>query len=178
LPWNGRTPGGIHSQSLARDSIRDISGYGGNFLPIDKSRLVGSGYAELVAPVIRSVELTAAVRYDHYENVGSKTSPKLGARWQPAREVVLRGSVGKGFRAPALTELYQPNVIGVTSPGLNDPARCKKTGGDPRACVTQFPITLGEMPLSSRKLPPTARSASCSSRPTILLSRSIGGKSI
>ncbi len=120
----------------------DISGYGGNFLPIDKTRLVGAGYAELVAPVVRSLELTGAVRYDHYENVGSKTSPKLGARWQPAREVVLRGSVGKGFRAPALTELYQPNVIGVTSPGLNDPARCKTTQSS-KDCVTQFPITLG-----------------------------------
>jgi iron complex outermembrane receptor protein len=123
----------------------DISGYGGNFLPIDKSRLVGASYAELVAPVVRSVELTAAVRYDHYENVGSKTSPKFGARWQPAREVVLRGSVGRGFRAPALTELFQPNVIGVTAPGLNDPLRCK-TSQSSKDCVTQFPITLGGNP--------------------------------
>jgi len=120
----------------------DISGYGGNFLPIDKSRLVGAGYAELVAPIVRSLELTGAVRYDHYENVGSKTSPKFGARWQPAKEVVLRGSVGKGFRAPSLTELYQPQVIGVTSPGLNDPARCPTTHSS-KDCVTQFPITLG-----------------------------------
>ncbi len=71
----------------------DISGYGGNFFSIDRSRMVGAGFAELVAPVVRSLELTAAVRYDHYENVGAKTSPKVGARWQPAKEVVLRGSV-------------------------------------------------------------------------------------
>ncbi len=120
----------------------DISGYGGNFLPIDRSRLVGAGYAEVAAPVIRGVELTGAMRYDHYEHVGSKTSPKVGARWQPFKEVVLRGSVGKGFRAPALTELYQPNTIGVTAPGLSDPLRCPTTGSS-NDCVTQFPITLG-----------------------------------
>jgi len=142
---DGRREGFVLDPSPAIQS-GDISGYGGNFLPIDKSRLVGAGFAELVAPIVRSVELTGAVRYDHYENVGSKTSPKLGARWQPAKEVVLRGSVGRGFRAPSLTELYQPNVIGVTAPGLSDPARCKASGGDPKACVTQFPITLGGNP--------------------------------
>ncbi len=138
---DGRREGFVVDPSAAIQS-GDISGYGGNFLPIDKSRLVGAGYAELAAPVIRSLELTGAVRYDHYENVGSKTSPKFGARWQPAKEVVLRGSVGKGFRAPSLTDLYQPQVIGVTAPGLNDPARCATTGSS-KDCLTQFPITVG-----------------------------------
>ncbi len=130
----------------------DISGYGGNFLPVDKSRLVGAAFAELVAPVVRGVELTGAVRYDHYENVGAKTSPKIGARWQPVREVVLRGSVGKGFRAPSLTELYQPQTIGVTTPGISDPQRCGQPTGlpppnnlynDPKECGGQLPITIG-----------------------------------
>src|SRR5205814_2112691 len=111
----------------------DISGYGGNFLPVDKSRLVGAGYMELVAPVVRSVELTGALRYDHYENVGAKTTPKVGARWQPVKEVVLRGSVGKGFRAPNLTELYQPQTTGVSAPGFDDPQRCGKPTGLPRS---------------------------------------------
>jgi len=133
----------------------DISGYGGNFLPVDKSRLVGAGYMELVAPVVRSVELTGALRYDHYENVGAKTTPKVGARWQPVKEVVLRGSVGKGFRAPNLTELYQPQTTGVSAPGFDDPQRCGKPTGlpppndtnqDPRDCGTQFPITVGGKP--------------------------------
>jgi len=160
----GQMPGGPVALAVGTDGRRegftldpspaiqsgDISGYGGNFLPIDKSRMVGAGYAELVAPVIRSLELTGAVRYDHYENVGSKTSPKLGARWQPVKEVVLRGSVGKGFRAPSLTDLYQPQVVGVTANGVSDPARCGKPTGLPPPndknttdCTTQFPITVG-----------------------------------
>src|SRR5258706_277139 len=138
---DGRREGFVLDPSAAIQS-GDISGYGGNFFPIDKSRPVGAGYAELVAPVVRGLELTGAMRYDHYENVGSKTSPKVGARWQPAKEVVVRGSWGKGFRAPALTELYQPQVVGVSAPGLNDPARCNITK-DAKDCVTQFPITIG-----------------------------------
>src|SRR2546423_6323428 len=138
-------PGGPMALALGTDGRReafildpspaiqtgDISGYGGNFLPVDKSRMVGAGYMELVAPVVRGLELTGALRYDHYENVGSKTSPKVGARWQPLKEVVLRGSVGKGFRAPSLTELYQPQVVGVTANGVSDPLRCGQPTGNP-----------------------------------------------
>src|SRR6266446_4973094 len=127
----------------------DISGYGGNFLPVNKSRNVGAGFAEINMPFIRNLEVTAAARYDHYEGVGDRTSPKVSARWTPTRQVLLRGSVGKGFRAPNLTELYQPQTTGVTAAGLDDPLRCGKpdglggTNGDARDCSTQFPIVLG-----------------------------------
>src|SRR5207302_1046834 len=123
----------------------DISGYGGNFLPVDKQRNVGAGFVEVSAPVIRSLELTGAARYDHYEGVGDRTSPKFGARFQPTREMLFRGSIGKGFRAPSLTELYQPQTIGVTTPGLKDNTRCPTTG-NASDCDTQFPIVLGGNP--------------------------------
>jgi iron complex outermembrane receptor protein len=69
----------------------------------------------------------------------------VAARWQPTRQVIVRGSWSEGFRAPSLTELYQPQTIGVTAPGLSDPTRCPTTG-DARDCVTQFPIVLGGNP--------------------------------
>ncbi len=122
--------------------IGDISGYGGNFLPVDVSRRVTSGFTEVSAPVIRSLELLAAARYDDYQNTGSKTSPKVGLRWQPLRQTLFRASLGKGFRAPSLTELYQPQTIGVTAPGVSDPTRCPTTGSS-IDCSTQFPILLG-----------------------------------
>ena len=121
----------------------DISGYGGNFLPVDKSRNVHAFFGEFSIPLIRPLEITAAARYDDYSDVGNKVSPILRARFQPVRQVVLRGTIGKGFRAPSLTELYQPQTTGVSSPGLNDPARCPTTTPSPIDCNTQFPITLG-----------------------------------
>jgi iron complex outermembrane receptor protein len=121
----------------------DISGYGGNTLPVDRTRNVRAAFAELSVPIIRTVELTAAARYDDYQGTGSKTSPKLGARWQPIKPVLFRGSVGNGFRAPSLTDLYQPQTTGVTQPGQSDPLRCGVNPDLTRSCDTQFPITVG-----------------------------------
>src|SRR4051812_7754297 len=121
----------------------DVSGYGGNFLPVSKSRRVGAMFGEVNLPLLKTLELTAAARYDDYSDVGNKVSPILRARFQPVRQVMLRGTIGKGFRAPGLTELYQPQTTGVSAPGLNDPLRCPTTTPSPIDCNTQFPITLG-----------------------------------
>jgi iron complex outermembrane receptor protein len=127
----------------------DISGYGGNFLPISKTRDVGALFAEMNVPIIKGLEAGAAVRYDHYQGTGSKTVPRFNVRYRPIEQVMARASYGKGFRAPSLTELYQPQVSGVSGPGVNDPQRCGVPDAngvinqDSRDCATQFPIVLG-----------------------------------
>ena len=120
----------------------DLTGFGGNFFPVDRDRNVYALFAEVAAPVLRSLELNAALRYDDYEGVGSSTNPKVGIRYQPINQVLLRASAGMGFRAPSLLDLYAPQTTGVTPPGLNDPIRCPITGSG-LDCVTQFPITNG-----------------------------------
>jgi iron complex outermembrane recepter protein len=127
----------------------DISGYGGNFLPIDVSRDVTAFSAELAIPIVTNLEAGLAVRYDDYEGTGNKTVPKASLRWAPVEQVMVRASWGKGFRAPSLTELYQPQLTGVTGNGQNDPQRCgvpdsnNNVNQDARDCATQFPIILG-----------------------------------
>jgi iron complex outermembrane receptor protein len=123
----------------------DLTGYGGNFAPVDRSRNVGALFAEVAVPVLRTLELNGAVRFDHYEAVGSSTNPKVGLRWQPLREVLVRASAGKGFRAPSLLDLHAPRTTGVSPPGLNDPLRCPTTGSS-LDCATQFPVTFGGNP--------------------------------
>lgn len=122
--------------------IGDTTHYGGDNLPQDKSRNVTAFFAELSAPVLKSLEVNAAVRYDNYQGTGSKTTPKVGLRWQPAKEVLLRTAWGKGFRAPSLTELYQPQTSGVSVQGLTDPLRCPTTESS-NDCQTQFNIKVG-----------------------------------
>jgi iron complex outermembrane receptor protein len=117
----------------------DLTGYGGNFLPVDVSRDVKAVFAELNVPIVRNVEANFAVRYDDYEGVGSKTTPKFSLRWQPVRQALLRAAVGKGFRAPSLLDLFAPQTTGVTPPGLSDPLRCPTTGDGIKDCSTQFP---------------------------------------
>jgi iron complex outermembrane receptor protein len=85
------------------------------------SRNVFAVFAEVNAPVIRNVELSAALRYDHYDDVGSNTSPRVSGRWQAMPQLVLRASAAKGFRAPSLWDLHSPNAFGNTANSVVDP---------------------------------------------------------
>ncbi|MGL6108551.1 MAG: TonB-dependent receptor domain-containing protein, partial [Rubrivivax sp.] len=69
---------------------------------------------------IKNLDLNLAARYDDYSDVGSTTNWKANVRWQPTQQLLLRGSYGTGFRAPTLTDLWNPVVLG-TSSEFNDP---------------------------------------------------------
>src|SRR5258706_1906936 len=85
------------------------------------SRNVYAIFGEMSLPVMPNVELAAALRHDHYSDVGSKTNPMVRARWNPAREVLLRASAGKGFRVPSLWDLHSPPSFGNTANAVVDP---------------------------------------------------------
>ena len=74
-------------------------------LPSSGSRHVVGGFLELVAPVAKGVELTAALRHDQYSDFGNTTNAKLSGRWQPASGVLIRGSVGSGYKAPSIQQV-------------------------------------------------------------------------
>jgi len=59
-------------------------------------------------PGFYALELTAAVRYESFENNDTNVAvPKFGIRWQPLDEsLTLRATIGEGFREPSLIELY------------------------------------------------------------------------
>jgi iron complex outermembrane receptor protein len=120
----------------------DVSGYGGNFLPTNRSRNVEALFGEANIPIVKGLEGNVAVRYDHYQGVGSSTNPKASVRWQPMPQLLLRTSYGKGFRAPSLQDLFLPQQTGVTPVGLSDPDRCPTTGSS-NDCQTQFNVQFG-----------------------------------
>jgi iron complex outermembrane receptor protein len=122
--------------------IDDISGYGANFGHQDSQRNVYGGTLELHIPIVKSLSASAAGRYDYYEGTGGKATPQIGLRWKPVDELLLRASYGQGFRAPSLTDLFQPLGLGTTSPGVTDPARCPTTGTS-TDCNTQFNTSIG-----------------------------------
>jgi iron complex outermembrane receptor protein len=130
-------------QSSAPLAAGDLAGYGGSIASVDRSRNVEAAFGELSIPILKTLEADLAVRYDHYAGVGSSTTPKASLRYQPMRELLIRGAIGRGFRAPSLADLYTPITTGVTTPGLNDPLRCPTTNNTPIDCQTQFNITNG-----------------------------------
>ena len=67
-------------------------------------RLITSAYSEASLPLLPQFDVQLAARADHYNDVGSALSPKLGLKYKLLPELALRGTFSRGFRAPALTE--------------------------------------------------------------------------
>ncbi len=124
----------------------DITGEGGNQLPEDAARMVESAYIEVNMPFLHSLDGDAAVRYDHYQGVGSTVNPKGSLKFQPVDWWLLRASVGSGFRAPSLTDLYAAQATSVTSNGTRDPIKCPTFDPNNPACSFQFSTVTGGNP--------------------------------
>ena len=124
----------------------DITGEGGNQLPENAARSVESAYLEVNMPIVHSLDADAAVRYDHYQNIGSTVNPKGSLKFQPVDWWLLRTSVGSGFRAPSLTDLYAAQATSVTSNGTRDPIKCPTFDPNNPACSFQFSTVTGGNP--------------------------------
>lgn len=81
-------------------------------------------YTEFVFPLIPKLEATVAGRFDRYSDSGNSFNPKLALRYQPTRQLLLRGSFNTGFRAPTLYNIYQPAQLTFTSDAYDDPLLC------------------------------------------------------
>lgn len=91
------------------------------------SRTIGSAYGELYVPIIgaanalplvRSLDLSVAGRYERYSDVGSTSNPKVGLKWKPIDDLVVHASYGTSFRAPTPADIsttilgtYQVQVL-------------------------------------------------------------------
>ncbi|MBV8342465.1 MAG: TonB-dependent receptor [Gammaproteobacteria bacterium] len=101
-------------------------------------------YAELVAPVLKPLELDGAVRWDHYNSYGSSTTPKFGLKYTPFRQLTLRGTWGQGFRAPNPAEAGTAGNF-FAAGSFPDPVLCKENGQG-QQLPGSFPITCTEFP--------------------------------
>ena len=114
---------------------------------------ISAVFVEVVAPVIPTVELSGALRYDKYTNFSS-TTPKVGAKWTPLKTFALRGTYSEGFRAPGPAE----SGIASQSTGtatVRDPIRCP--GGVPAAggaTLTDCSIPLAAVKVGNPALQP------------------------
>ncbi len=88
------------------------------------SRNIAAIFSELSIPVVKDLELSLAARYDHYNDVGGSFNPKVGVRWQPTSQVLLRSSYNTGFRAPTLYDLHGPQTKTFTANKYDDPRLC------------------------------------------------------
>ena len=104
------------------------------------SRNVKSGFAEINVPVISpsnhfplvySLNIAAAERYDSYSDFGGNWAPNIGATLKPVSWIGLRGRWNRAFQAPSLVQLSQaatptvnafPGFLALIDPYLQNPA--------------------------------------------------------
>ena len=86
------------------------------------ARNVFAMYGEVLAPVLPGLELTAALRWDEFTDVGTSWTPKAGFKWTPSRQFALRGTFAKGFRAPSAAENGVGGLAAFST--AQDPLRC------------------------------------------------------
>lgn len=116
-----RVDGTIKWTDTVTGVVQDSDLFGVSPTPDTKgSRTVFAAYAELAVPLIapemniplvRSLELQFAGRYEHYSDFGSIAKPKIAAAWDLFEGWRVRGSWAQGFRAP---NLEQTNATVVT----------------------------------------------------------------
>jgi len=66
--------------------------------------LVGSQNA---LPLIAQLRLSAALRYERYDGIDEVATPKFGVIYRPHPDLELRGSWGRSFKLPTLSQLNQ-----------------------------------------------------------------------
>lgn len=116
---------------------------------------VASVHAELQAPILRTLEADAAVRYDHYNLSGGKASPQVGFKWTPVQQFALRGTASRGFRAPGPAENGTAGQTFFTG-SSNDPILCPDpTHPDAVGTFpTQCSVSLGTVQSTTKTLKP------------------------
>ncbi|KQY90302.1 TonB-dependent siderophore receptor [Pelomonas sp. Root1444] len=127
--------GGVELRREAIDIKPDPENVAGNILglantAVKGSRVVKSAFVEVVAPVLKGLELNLAGRVDKYPTLKTNFVPKFGVKWQAADTLALRGSYSEGFRAPSVSQV-SPGGAQFFLNNLRDPVRCNTEATPP-----------------------------------------------
>ena len=96
------------------------------------TRDIKAVYAEAYIPLLDSLDIVLAGRYDRYDGFGSTTNPKVSFKYQPVDWLLFRGAYSTGFKVPSFNQLFngvseQP----YTGFDLADPETCPSAVADP-----------------------------------------------
>jgi iron complex outermembrane receptor protein len=114
----------FHKALNAQDPPSVVNGYqnGGIAFAVG-SQNDTAAFLEIGGKPVKQLEVTGDLRYDYYNTYGGSTTPKLGLKFTPIEVLTVRGTWGKGFRAPSIAEA---GVAGLAfgQGNTNDPALC------------------------------------------------------
>ena len=93
------------------ESIPDANYQSGDYIGLVANGTSGSrdslaAYAELRLPVLKTLEVQAALRTENYSDFGNATTGKLGFKWDAVPQMLsVRGTGATGFRAPSISQI-------------------------------------------------------------------------
>jgi iron complex outermembrane receptor protein len=94
------------------------------------SREIKAAYAEVLIPILDSLEVTVAGRIDDYGDFGTTTNPLVNFKFRPIEALMFRGNYNTAFRVPAFNQLFNGVTESLyTGSDLADPLTCP--GGRP-----------------------------------------------
>lgn len=93
-------------------------------LQVKDTRSQMSVFSEATIPVLKNLELSAALRADKTQGFDTHVSPKLGLKFTPNDTWLFRGTASGGFRAPNIVESGNGLGRSSVSTGVNDLRRC------------------------------------------------------
>jgi vitamin B12 transporter len=117
IDWQGAlkfTP--AHTLVLGAEHARDSIGE-----PISAANNIDSGYAELQSKLLEGLYAAVNARYDKNDRFGGKVTYRVAPAYTiPGTGMKLKASVGSGFKAPTLSELFQsfPDFFFIANPNL------------------------------------------------------------
>ncbi len=124
-------------------------------LPISASTSIDSGYAELVSNPFKDFNDTISVRYDANDRFGGATTWRIAPTYFiEATGTKLEASVGTGFKAPTLDELFQnfppyffanPNLKPESDTGVDAGFEQSLAGGRLSFGATYFHIKIKDL---------------------------------
>jgi iron complex outermembrane receptor protein len=103
-----------------------LSGAGGTQEPLGNSISVSEGFVELRAPLAQDLPFAkdlvfgSGFRHSDYTVTGGVNTYKFDVQWAPIDDIRARASWNRAIRAPSVSELYDPQNIGLIAFG-NDP---------------------------------------------------------
>ena len=108
-----------YGASAEREDLRDrtTGDFGNDTLELDRAS--GAGLAEARAELGPRVRVLAGLRADKYERIDPAWTPRASATVEVVPGVLLlRGGVGRAFKAPNLQQQYLENPFIVSNPAL------------------------------------------------------------
>jgi iron complex outermembrane recepter protein len=82
-----------------------------------------AGFVEFQGKPIKQLEVDVSGRYDHYDTYGGSATPRIGLKFTPIDQFAIRGTWGKGFRAPSIAESGTAGLA-FGQGNTNDPVLC------------------------------------------------------